>query len=240
VKYGLGRRPSPPDARDYRLAALVAKLEPGAQLRIWPTDADALNQEQTPHCVGAGWCGWGNCLPVDDQFGNDDLHEVYYEAKVYDGQPKGSPDAETGSTVRSGAKAMRARGRIAAYYFAESIAEAAEFVANHGPVVLGIDWYEGFTVPLDGVIVPTGKVIGGHCILWRGVDGPYAVLRNSWGKGWGKDGDCRIRLDYLTVIWAHQGEAAAATEAPLAAPAPVPQRSLVQTLIDFLINLFRK
>jgi len=211
--HGLGRLPSPEDARDYRLAALVAALEEGtAATKVWASDR-VLDQADTNHCVGAAWCGWGICLPTASEYTNEDLHRVYYECKVIDGDP----GEENGTTLRTGAKAMRARGRISRYYFAGSVREAADFVCTYGSIILGIDWYEGFNdADANGVIHVAGEIVGGHCILWTGVvvmnGEAYAVLRNSWGTDWGLGGDCYLRLADLAAVFANRGEAAAATE----------------------------
>ena len=82
---------------------------PGWDLKI------QLDQGQTGHCVGFGWAGWVNATPVEGNFQNADGHAIYYECKVIDGEPL----AENGSYVRSGALALRNRGRLAAFAFAD-------------------------------------------------------------------------------------------------------------------------
>ena len=218
--HGLGRLPSPPDDRDYSLAALVSALEEGtAATKVWASDR-VLDQGGEPSCVGFAWAGWGICLPTASEYTDADGRAIYRECKAIDGDDAG------GSTLRSGAKAMRARGRIDRYYFAHSVSEAADFVLRFGSIILGIDWYEGFNAPDEnGIIRRTGLVVGGHCILWTGVvimgGKMYAVLRNSWSAKWGLGGDCYLLLDELEDVFASQGEAAAATEVltPIAARA---------------------
>lgn len=203
---GLGRIPSIPDKRDYRMADYMSKLTP----HQW-VDQRVLDQGSTPHCVGFSWAGWGISTPVVDTYANKDGNRIYYEAKVIDGEA----GQENGSSVRSGAKAMQSDGRLKVYYFASSIQEAAQYVSQYGPVVLGIDWYNNMFVPVRGIIKPGGGIAGGHAILWYGVDSKYARLRNSWGSTWGVKGDCRISLADLASIFAGNGEACAATELPL-------------------------
>lgn len=232
MEYGLGRTPSPPDSRDYQLSKLLAVApSPTYPPRKWHGDR-ILNQMTTPHCVGFGWAGWGIAQPVETSYFNGDAHAIYYKAKVYDLQPR----MENGSTVRSGAKVMLSRKRIKSYYFANDIAEAEEFVAHHGTVVLGIDWYEGMrVVDTRGIIVPTGKKIGGHCVLWTGVDGLYAILRNSWGVRWGVGGECKISLRDLSDIFQNHGEACAAVEAPA-----IKSAAFLSDLYQSIVNLRRK
>ena len=180
--------------------------------RVWP-DADArLNQLRTNHCVGFGWAGWGNTLPVDDHWRDADVHAIYYAAKVIDGEPLN----EDGSTVRSGAKAMRQRGRLAAYAFTARTDVIDVWLRQHGPVVVGTDWTEAMFSP-DGAgrIAPAGAVAGGHCYVIEGDQGEDYVVLNSWGSSWGKDGRAVIaKAAFATLLAGLQspGEACLAAE----------------------------
>jgi len=182
--------------------------------KFWEVGEETLDQGSTPHCVGFGWAGWGNCAPIDDGWMNDDGHAIYYECKAIDGDPKG----ENGSYVRSGAKAMKNRGRLSAYAFG-SLNDARTFVLSQGPAVIGIDWYDGMFYPdASGVIEPTGGYAGGHCVLLYGADDEYAYIQNSWGEGWGISGCCKMRWDALAVAFGRYGEACAAVELELTPP----------------------
>jgi hypothetical protein len=210
--HGLGRRPSSPDKRDFKMSDAVnvlEKLTPPRPVKTWHSDR-VLNQGETPHCVGFSWAGWGIAMPVEDPWNNPMGHNIYAACKILDGEP----GEQNGSSVRTGAKVMMQRGKIGTYFFASSVDEAANYVARYGPVVLGTDWYTGMSYPstFGGVIKPTGKIEGGHAYLWLGVDSNYAIIRNSWGVGWGKSGDAKILLTDLKRVFAHDGEACAATE----------------------------
>lgn len=211
-KHGLGRLPSPPDKRDFKMADAVRELDKVVAprpVKTWHSDK-VLDQGQTPHCVGFAFAGWGIAMPVEDPWGNPMGHDIYASCKVLDKEP----GAQNGSTVRTGAKVMALRKKISTYYFAKSIDEAANYVARYGPVVLGTAWYQGmYTTGLfNNIIRPTGKLLGGHAYLWIGVDKNYATIRNSWGTSWGKGGDARIALGDLKRLFANGGEACAATE----------------------------
>lgn len=189
-----------------------------------PADAPAwgdpvvLDQGDYGTCVGNGWAGWGDSSPIQDSYDEKDARAIYYEATVIDGSPD-NPDApgggQQGTTVRAGAKAMQNRGRLTAYAFATTLAQVDEWINNHGPVVIGSNWYTGmFTPDAQGFVHLTGQVEGGHCYLMidrLDAEGAY-LFRNSWGSGWGQNGNFKIKTADLARLIAEQGEACVAAE----------------------------
>ncbi|MEV1289516.1 hypothetical protein [Micromonospora sp. NPDC049679] len=172
-----------------------------------------LDQGQTGHCVGFGWSGWVDATPVAGTYQNTDAHAVYYECKVIDGEPR----AENGSTVRSGALAMRARGRLAAFAFARSTAEIDQWVNTQGSLVIGTTWTDDMFAPdATGYVKPTGAAAGGHCYLMLDrLDAEDAYLfQNSWGSGWGLDGRFKMKRADFDGLLQDRGEACCAAELP--------------------------
>jgi len=211
--HGFGRLPSEPDSRDYKMAdALLGLQQLELPERIWHSDI-TLNQFNEPACTGFAWAGWGICVPVEDKWTNAMGTSIYRAAKRIDGFPKAA-----GSTVRASAKVMLSRGHFKSYFFAADILEAARYVGRYGPVVLGTDWYAGMMKPsrLFHIMPVTGAVVGGHAYLWVGLKRigrvVYAVILNSWGAAWGKNGYALIALSDLIAIFRNNGEACAATE----------------------------
>lgn len=228
-QYGLGRLPSPEDARDWTVDRLLAMIKAGIATPVVWEDPVVLQQGGTNHCVGfgsAGFCAAAEAqVPANPAITDADGHRIYYEAKIYDGEPKG----EDGSTVRSGAKALLHDENIVAGYAFGTYDEAWVWVQTHGPVVIGIDWWTTmFTPDAQGVIRPGGSLAGGHCILWRGVDaGGRCVLRNSWGAEWGKGGDCYIEGSDLAMLLWRNGEACMMVQ-----PAPAPPKPLFTDVVS--------
>jgi hypothetical protein len=185
-----------------------------------PTDAAPawelkiqLDQADTPHCVGFGWAGWVDAMPVEGAYQNADGHALYYECKVIDGEPR----AENGSTVRSGALAVRTRGRLAAFAFASSTAEIDDWLNKQGSVVVGTNWTNDMFRPdADGLVKPTGAVAGGHCYLMLDkIDAEDAYLfQNSWGSGWGANGRFKMKRSDFDSLLQADGEACCAAELP--------------------------
>lgn len=164
-------------------------------------DADdpVLDQGDTGHCVGYGGADWLNALPVDDHVPNDEGHAIYYACKEVDGEA----GAENGSTVRSLAKVLQARGRLKTYAWASTVGEVAAFVSSQGPVIFGTDWTEAmFSPDEDGFVAPKGQVKGGHCYLCVGFD-PVAnafCFLNSWGDNWGKGGRFYVHAEDVKIL----------------------------------------
>ncbi|MBF9133075.1 hypothetical protein I0C86_29545 [Plantactinospora sp. S1510] len=172
-----------------------------------------LDQGQTGHCVGFGWAGWVDAMPVAGTYQNADGHALYYECKVIDGEP----GAENGSFVRSGALAVRERGRLAAFAFAHTLAEIDEWIDSQGSIVVGTQWTNDMFDPDEnGFVRPTGAGAGGHCYLMldRIADEDAYLFQNSWGSGWGQGGRFKMKRSDFDGLLQDQGEACCAVELP--------------------------
>lgn len=180
---------------------------------LWDDSDAVLDQGDTPHCVGAGCAQFGNTEPINDHYTNADLHDIYYEAKVIDGEPK----AEDGSSVHSGVKALKNRKRVGVYAWASSLADIKAWVLNKGPMIVGTDFYNDmFSPDADGYVKPTGGVAGGHCYLIIGWDDADNItFLNSWGSSWGKGGRFHMKASDFNVLVQSPGfEGAAVVELP--------------------------
>lgn len=239
----LGRR-YVEDARDWdtdtlheRLGLAPVPLPPSA---LW-ADAVVLDQGNFGTCVGNGWAGWGDSAPIIDAYTETDARAIYREATCIDGACDDTYQA--GASVRSGAKAMQARNRLSAYAFAPTLDAIREWLANHGPVVMGTDWLEAmFTPDASGLVHATGAVAGGHCYLCIGYDIPSDTFqfRNSWGKGWGVVGNFEMSSADLQTLLNQNGEACAAAELPLIEPTPTPTPSPAPSLFQQIERLFAR
>lgn len=180
---------------------------------VWLNDSQ-LDQGDTPHCVGFSTAQWGNTLPIDDNFTNDDGHAIYYECKIVDGEPR----EENGSYVRTAAQVLQARKRLNAYAFASTTDEITEFVRTSGPIIVGTTWLEDMFYPdPDGYVTATGEVAGGHAYLlcWYLESEDAYLFQNSWGSNWGIDGRFKIKVHEFQFLMNDWGEACAAVELPL-------------------------
>lgn len=207
-----GRIPSTFDKRDLDLRDFMPM---GAALRLvkqanWEYTVEALDQGDTPHCVGFSMANFGINLPVFTPYTNKDGHELYYKCKILEG----TPASEEGSTIRTAAKVLKNNNRIDGYAFAPDIATIKWWVLNKGPMIVGTIWTEGMMLPdNDNIITIGGDILGGHAYLineWRTDN--FIGIQNSWGQSWGKNGKAYISLDDFEKLFKYNGEAMAAVE----------------------------
>lgn len=186
-----------------------------------------LDQGREGACVGFGWshelCARPKVHMVDEAFATD----VYNKAKQIDEWPGEEYD---GTSVLAGAlviyNTLNSQGQrlIGGYSWAFSVEELVRTIAYKGPVVLGINWYENMYDPDEnGYIWAEGPLAGGHCLLANGFryrrlggTGEYTYanmdkklsrirVHNSWGKGWGIDGEGFIDIENLEYLFNVEG-----------------------------------
>lgn len=181
--------------------------------------AQWLDQGKEGACVGFGITHEAIAKPVavkglDAKFARE---MIYWEAQRHDGMPGGAyPHAfprYEGTSVLAGLKAYKGTGLIDGYAWAFGLDQVLRGLSL-GPCVLGIAWLDGMRKPdADGLIHATGAQLGDHCILATGVYTKDETVRlhNSWGRAWGKGGDCIITWGDLGKLLDMQGEAAFVT-----------------------------
>jgi C1A family cysteine protease len=142
------------------------------------------------------------------------VRNVYWEAQKIDpwqggSYPGASPFYE-GTSVLAGVKVLQKKGLFEEYRWAFSLKDLVLGVGYSGPAVIGVNWYEGmFNTQTSGFIYPTGNLAGGHAVLVRGVNikEERFLIRNSWGKPWGRNGDCYITFKDMNTLLSQFGEA---------------------------------
>jgi hypothetical protein len=195
----------------------------------WPNRI-VTDQGNEGACVGHGHMGRSVNAPVPERVtgpGGDErvsavAYQVYRHAQEVDEWPGTDYD---GTSVLAGAKIM-ARDRLyESYWWAFDIDSILLAIAYVGPVVLGIPWLDSMFEPRpSGLLDCSGNIAGGHCIRARGVrlrarlykEGmdPIEVIRltNSWGRGYGINGDVFIKVDDLADLLRDEGDACVPVE----------------------------
>ncbi len=215
MSHGLGRRHAP-DPRDsaFPMAAVLPQRSV-RPYRYWWTGGAWLDQGAYSTCVGHAWAHWTEDGPITHP-GTIDPVAIYREAAVLDVWPENDAgDLHFGTSVRAGAQALQARGRISEYRWASSVDDVITAVLEVGPVVVGTWWTEGMMEPdAEGIIRYRGSPLGGHAYLINGANTDRGVVRikNSWGKGWGVNGTAFLRIEDLDALIRDDGEACLATE----------------------------
>ena len=199
----------------------IRSLLSGGRLsnKIWKC-VHHLDQGQEGACVGFAWTHELNAVPYQIRVVTNTAKTIYYAAQQWDQWAGTDYD---GTSVLAGAKAVQSLGFMDEYRWAFGIDDVMGAISEHGPVVLGINWYEGmFNTNTGGFIAPTGNLAGGHAILakgvvfrereegsfwWKDLPEPYIVLHNSWGTDWGINGDAKILKSDLAKLLNEQGEA---------------------------------
>lgn len=197
-------------SKQYPIRTLVAEKKLRSYSWSLPT---YLDQGSEGACVGFSITHELAARPSEVKVDNAFAMNVYYNAQQIDPWPGGAyPQAKPyyeGTDVLSGIKYVQKQGYYKEYRWAFSLNDALLALGYNGPGVLGCNWREGMMEPDDkGFIHPTGNVVGGHAILVRAVNikNKTVTLANSWGKSWGKDGDCYLTWDDFEKVLKDDGE----------------------------------
>lgn len=241
-KFNFGRKPSPFDIQDYKLASFIPKgiyKETGIIEKDWEFIGKALDQENTPHCVGFSGASFGINLPVNTKYRNEDGHRFYYLCKEIDGEP----GAENGSYIRSIAKVLKNNlKRIDGYAFAGNIDEIKWWLLNRGPMIAGTIWTEDMLHPDEkNVIHIGGEVVGGHAyLLNEWTKDNFIGIQNSWDDYWGVDGKAYISAQDFETLFKYDGEVMTAVELPIGVSGKQSfWEALLNLIIKFLKGLFK-
>lgn len=199
-------------SRNYPIRTTVGVRQPRSY--TWRCNAQ-LDQGPDGACVGFGVTHELIARPAEVQgLTARYAKEVYWEAQKIDpwdggSYPGGYPFYE-GTSVLAGVKIVQKLGWIEEYRWAFGIEDLKLGVGYHGPAVIGINWYEGMFYPdSKGYIRPTGQVAGGHCVLVNAInvkEGRFTI-HNSWGAGWGNNGECYITFADMAKLLNEDGEA---------------------------------
>lgn len=138
---------------------------------------------------------------------------LYREGQLRDPWPE--PPEYEGTSTDAVASAMRDRGMITSFHWAESIDDVVLALAETSGVIAGTWWYAGMDeVDERGFVHPTGRQRGGHAFWLDGInlDREEIRLSNSWGSSWGINGRGRISIPDFESLFYDYGEVCILTE----------------------------
>lgn len=194
-------------SRQFPIRELIRKV---AQPRSYTWSCSVtLDQGTEGTCVGHAFAHEAIARPAKVKNVNSAVAiAVYKRAQQLDDYPG---ENYSGTSILAGAKACVEREWYASYRWAFGLDDVILALGYKGPVVLGVNWYdEGMGRPdRNGMIRVTGKIDGGHAILATGVHIKRKLIRlhNSWGPGYGINGDCFISFADLDRLLHEEGEA---------------------------------
>jgi hypothetical protein len=226
--HGLGRLKSVDERDRNYLLPRRAVAPPKISSKYWYIPPP-LDQGSTSSCVGHAWFQYLRASPIRNKNNIPDPFEIYRQAQKIDEWPGEEPLYE-GTSVRAGAKYLKANGFISSYSWAFDGATVINHLLSSSPVVIGVDWMEGMmSTDKKGFIYPRGRLLGGHAVVLNSVnttgkcpDGRigYCGFPNSWGREWGANGGrAFMALEDLDMLIKSQGEACVAHE--ILKPIPV-------------------
>ena len=196
------------DSRD-KLYTVRMRRKSRRKLMTWDSRGWHGDQGDTSQCVGYGFAHWLAAAPFKQFL---DPAGIYKLAQYFDSWP--GQDYE-GTSVRGGAKVLSMLGMIARYEWTWSAQVVANHILTKSPVVLGVNWYEGMLAPgYSGDLKLTGEVVGGHCVCAVGYNttNKKFLIKNSWGRSWGRNGYAYLKMGGLQRLLNEQGEACVGIE----------------------------
>lgn len=167
-----------------------------------------LDQGQTSACTGFATAHEIAARPVPAYADAVLAMRLYQLAQKNDQWPG---ENYAGSSVLGAMKAAADLGYYHEYRWAFGPDDAILALGYHGPVVLGINWYDTmFEADLEGTLHVGGAVAGGHAILANRIDVRHSRvwLANSWGPGWGLNGGAWLAFADLYRLLHEDGECA--------------------------------
>ena len=171
-----------------------------------------LDQGHLASCTGNAVAGCLNTLPLHAArqkfFTEDDALRIYGLATQLDVFTGTYPPDDTGSSGLAAAKAAKQLGLITEYRHAFGIDDALQALMA-GPVITGVNWYQGFDhLSSTGRVEATGKVRGGHEFEVVGYHSPSDTVGcvNSWGVDWGNKGRFRMSVATWARLLSEQGD----------------------------------
>lgn len=209
IGFGLGRVLQ----HDSRSLEYPAPTTLAVKSKNWRRYGTVLDQGRVGSCTGNATAQALNHTPFH-VIGSLCLHEdsavwFYSKATVLDGFPGTYPPDDTGSSGLAVSKVAQDFGYITSYDHAFGLDHVLS-AAMYGPLIVGTNWYEDmFNPDLNGVVYPTGSVVGGHEYVLNGVDITNKKLRflNSWTADWGVNGHFFISFDDFSKLLNEGGDA---------------------------------
>jgi len=158
------------------------------------------NQGQYPHCAAYAASTFGESViwKRDGYPPEIDPVNIYRHAKSIDGDPNGDGTLlecaldgllQFGYFDRNVCKVKTIGGRWFGFSQKEALLLSKMAVFRYGSCIVGFNIDSSWYTPKNGVVKGGGDVQGGHAVTMIGFDDDGVIIRNSWGSGYGHNGD---------------------------------------------------
>lgn len=188
-----------------------------------------LNQGNLGSCTGNAAVGAVGTSPLYEGLSSDHpALDQNLAVQVYSGATQIDPfggtylPTDTGSDGLSVAKVCQKKGLISGYLHATSL-QGMQTALQDTPVIIGINWYEGFDdSDSSGLVKIAGQPRGGHEVEVIAVDFETQLFEavNSWGESWGLKGHFFFSFADMDRLLHEYGDSTQLL--PLSIPAPQP------------------
>ena len=92
--------------------------------------------------------------------------------------------------------------RITSYVSLKSEQEIKTALYTTGPVIISMNWHNGYKLVNDVYTYKTGAQYGRHCVMIYGWNETGWLIQNSWGAAWAKDGRFILPYDFkINEAW---------------------------------------
>lgn len=183
--------------------------------RWWFSGGAILDQGPTPASVGfvcTMWLADRGVISDGASYDQEFARTVQADAQRVGGQLPG--DENAGAFLWAGVEVLRSRGLVESAYDCPGIDTVVNALLERGPILAGCEWRDSLFVPhnVGGRMVcrldPDGIPRGRHAVLLNGISldedvgGSEGLVRfkNSWGRGWGDNGQAFFRISDLAEI----------------------------------------
>jgi hypothetical protein len=234
IEYGLGRILDPQTPRAAALHPVRSEVSTRTY-RKWNQNGAWLDQGSYGTCVGNAFGHRRADGPVPiEGITQTWAQKLYLEASaLYWGTP--DTTMQKGTSAVSACQILLQRGAIDRFEWVANWNAGPEdlryTLLELGPVCVGSNWYSSMDSPVTVGdqkymrVDYASRLRGGHEFVINAIDlapidggEPYYRMKNSWGRGWGKNGTARFTLaDLEKLIFEGWGDAVLIHELPRAA-----------------------
>ena len=198
-----------PRSRGFALAPHPAPIV----TKTWTRHCAPFDQGEIGSCCGNAMAGLLMTEPffvAGRALTEEDAVRLYKLATRLDKIPGHYLPDDTGSSGIAVAKAAHHMGLLGGGYRHAFGFHAACAALQRGPIIVGINWYEGFDKPEGprAELVIGGDVRGGHEVEIHAIDVERRELRivQSWGPEWGDHGYCVVSFDTFDRLLEEDGD----------------------------------